>query len=198
MLLMLASSYAYTFTAPDIVQRSTHLSTTLVGFLIAGLSILGALGMLLNAKLSDRALIRSASGPHAIANDRYTYILPWCFAMSLGFLLCGLSVRPLIVVPALGLTILGYNTMQGPLWSLPASFLRDRSAAAGIAAMNMIGIFGGFLGPSWIGFAKDLTGDYQHGLLLMSLPMLLGAGIIFYLRASSHRRVAPLAPLPTA
>jgi ACS family tartrate transporter-like MFS transporter len=188
MLLMLASSYAYTFTAPDIVQRSTHLSTTLVGFLIAGLSILGALGMLLNAKLSDRALARSASRPDATAHDRYVYILPWCFAMSLGFLLCGLSVRPLIVVPALGLIVLGYNTMQGPLWSLPASFLKDRSAAVGIAAMNMIGIFGGFLGPYWIGFAKDLTGDYQRGLITMTLPMLLAAGIMFYLRADARRR----------
>jgi ACS family tartrate transporter-like MFS transporter len=186
MLLMLASSYACTFTAPEIIQRSTHLSATRVGFLIAGLSILGALGMLLNAKLSDRALARSASHPDA--NDRYAYILPWCFAMSLGFLLCGLSVRPPMVVPALGLIVLGYNTMQGPLWSLPASFLKDRSAAAGIAAMNTIGIFGGFLGPYWIGFAKDLTGDYQRGLIAMTLPMLLAAGIMFSLRADARRR----------
>src|SRR5580704_6346293 len=49
MLIMLASLYAYTFIAPDIVQRSTHLSTTMVGFIIACLSLLGALGMVLNA-----------------------------------------------------------------------------------------------------------------------------------------------------
>ncbi len=101
--------------------------------------------------------------------------------------LCGLSTRPLIVVPALGLLILAYNSLQGPLWSLPANFLKGRSAAAGIAAINMIGIIGGFLGPYFIGFAKDLTGDYQRGLRLMSLPMLFGAGIMFYL----HRARAP-------
>jgi ACS family tartrate transporter-like MFS transporter len=170
MLFMLASLYAYTFIAPDIVQRSTHLSTTIVGFIIAGLSLLGALGMLLNAIHSDRT------------RERYWHIIPWCLFISLGFFICGVSTKPLIVIPALGLLILAYNSMQGPLWSLPANFLKDRSAAAGIAAINMIGIAGGFLGPYFIGFAKDLTGDYQRGLRLMGLPMLLGTAIMFYLR----------------
>jgi ACS family tartrate transporter-like MFS transporter len=175
MLFMLASLYAYTFIAPDIVQRSTHLSTTIVGFIIAGLSLLGALGMLLNAIHSDHT------------RERYWHIIPWCLFISLGFFLCGIFTKPLIVVPALGLLILAYNSMQGPLWSLPANFLKGRSAAAGIAAINMIGITGGFLGPYFIGFAKDLTGDYQSGLRLMALPMLLGTAIMFYLRRHAHR-----------
>ena len=77
--------------------------------------------------------------------------------------------------------------MQGPLWSLPGSFFQGRSAAAGIATINMIGMIGGFLGPYFVGFAKDLTGDYQRGLLFMSIPMLLGAAIMFYLRAETRR-----------
>jgi ACS family tartrate transporter-like MFS transporter len=176
MLFMLASLYAYTFVAPDIVQRSTHLSTTIVGFIIAGLSLLGALGMLLNAAHSDRT------------QERYWHIVPWCLFISLGFLICSVSTRPLIAVPALGLLILAYNSMQGPLWSLPANFLTGRSGAAGIAAINMIGITGGFLGPYFIGFAKDLTGDYQSGLRLMAIPMLVGAGIMLYLRRDARRR----------
>jgi MFS transporter, ACS family, tartrate transporter len=176
MLFMIASLYAYTFVAPDIVQRSTHFSTTIVGFIIAGLSLLGALGMLLNAAHSDRT------------QERYWHIVPWCLFISLGFLICSVSTRPLIAVPALGLLILAYNSMQGPLWSLPADFLTGRSGAAGIATINMIGITGGFLGPYFIGFAKDLTGDYQSGLRLMAIPMLVGAGIMLYLRHDARRR----------
>ena len=52
----------------------------------------------------------------------------------------------------------------------------------------MIAIVGGFLGPYFIGFAKDLTGDYQRGLRLMGLPMLLGAAIMLYLRRDARRR----------
>jgi ACS family tartrate transporter-like MFS transporter len=176
MLFNLASLYAYTFVAPDIVQRSTHLSTTIVGFIIAGLSLLGALGMLLNAAHSDRT------------QERYWHIIPCCLLLSLGFVICGVSTRPLIAVPALGLLIVAYNAMQGPLWSLPATFLTGRSGAAGIAAINTIGITGGFLGPYFIGFAKDLTGDYQSGLRLMAIPMLVGAGIMLYLRRDARRR----------
>ena len=34
--------------------------------------------------------------------------------------------------------------------------------------MNTIGILGGFVGPHWMGFARDLTGNYQRGLLTMT------------------------------
>jgi MFS transporter, ACS family, tartrate transporter len=176
MFFMLASGYAYVFIAPDLIQRSTHLSISIVGFIIASLNLLGALGMLLNAMHSDRT------------RERYWHIIPCCLALSLSFLLCGISTKSLIVVPALGLLVVAYSCMQGPLWAIPADFVKGRSSAAGIAAMNMIGMIGGFLGPYFIGFAKDLTGDYQSGLRLMSLPMLLGTGIILYLRYDARRR----------
>jgi ACS family tartrate transporter-like MFS transporter len=181
---MLASSYAYTFVAPDIVQRVTHLNTTRVGFIIAALSILGAAAMLGNAAYSDRIQRRAPNTTYA----RYMHIIPWGLLLSFGFLACGLSATSLATIASLGLLIIAYNAMQGPLWSLPASFFQGRSAAAGIATVNMIGMIGGFLGPYFIGFAKDLTGDYQRGLLLMSLPMLFGVAIMFHLRADVRRR----------
>ena len=116
------------------------------------------------------------------------HIIPWALLISVGFLACGLSSTSLPTIASLGLLVIAYNAMQGPLWSLPASFFQGRSAAAGIATINMIGMIGGFLGPYFIGIAKDLTGDYQRGLLLMSLPMLFGAAIMIHLRAGVRRR----------
>jgi ACS family tartrate transporter-like MFS transporter len=86
--------------------------------------------------------------------------------------------------------IVGHMSMQGPLWSISTSFLKGRAAAAGIAAMNTIGILGGFVGPYWMGFAKDLTGNDQRGLVAMSVPMLIAAGIMLYLRRQSYRKTA--------
>ena len=83
-------------------------------------------------------------------------------------------------------------SMQGPFWSIATRFLKGRAAAAGIALMNTIGILGGFVGPYWMGIAKDLTGNYRRGLLTMAVPMLIGAGIMFYLRQQSRRTAAPL------
>jgi MFS transporter, ACS family, tartrate transporter len=184
MMLMLGSSYAYIFVAPDVIQRATHLSTSRVGFIIAALSLLGAAAMLLNAIYSDRVQRRTPNTNY----PRYMHIIPWAFLISVGFFVCGLSTNPISVIVAIGTIIVAYNAMQGPLWALPGSFFQGRSAAAGIATMNMIGMIGGFLGPYFVGFAKDLTGDYQRGLLLMSIPMIIGAAIMFYLRADTRRR----------
>ena len=74
---------------------------------------------------------------------------------------------------------------------------KGRTAAAGIAAMNTIGILGGFVGPYWIGIAKDLTGNDQRGLTMMAVPMLVAAGITLYLRRQSLRALTHIA-LPAA
>jgi len=182
--------YGYTFSAPAIVQRLTGWSIASTGSFLAGLGLLGAATMILCGSISD------SSG------ERHMHVVPWCFAMLLGFLCCGLSHSPLIALPALGLVFCSYTAMQGPLWAIPAAFLSGRSAAAGIAAINMIGIVGGFLGPYWMGFARDLTGDYRRGLLVMSVPM-LSAAIIMLLLHRQARRTArcatpsnPVASLP--
>jgi MFS transporter, ACS family, tartrate transporter len=96
------------------------------------------------------------------------------------------------------LVVLPYTAMQGPLLSIPATFLSGKHLAAGIAAMNTIGILGGFVGPYWMGIARDLTGNYQRGLLTMAPPMLLAAAIMLYLRRQSQAAAPAPAILPIA
>jgi ACS family tartrate transporter-like MFS transporter len=40
-------------------------------------------------------------------------------------------------------------------------------------------MLGGFVGPYWMGVARDLTGDYQRGLLTLTVPALAAGGIMF-------------------
>ena len=168
--LNLVSLYAYTFSAPAILQSATHLGASRVGFLIAATGLLGAAAMLLCGNYSDRTL------------NRHGIVIPAALLMSAGFLLCGWTSSPPLVVFSFTLIVIGFNGMQGPLWSLPASYVHGRAAAAGFALIGAIGVTGGFLGPYWMGFMRDLTGSYQRGLMTMALPMLLGAGIMLYLR----------------
>jgi len=74
-------------------------------------------------------------------------------------------------------------------------FLAGRAAAAGLAAMNTITMFAGFVGPYWMGVMKDYTGSYQVGLRGLVLPCLLAAGTMFALTRSLARR--PAAPAAT-
>jgi ACS family tartrate transporter-like MFS transporter len=176
---MLGCSYAYSFSAPIIVQKLSGLSIAGTGFLIAAMYLAAAVAMFGNGILSDRG------------RDTYFFVIPGCLMMSIGFLASALSANPRIALTGLLITIVGHMSMQGPFWSIATRFLTGRASAAGIAVINMIGILGGFVGPYWMGIAKDLTGDYRRGLLTMAFPMLAAAGIMLYLRRQSRQIVAP-------
>jgi ACS family tartrate transporter-like MFS transporter len=77
--------------------------------------------------------------------------------------------------------------MQGAWLAIVQGLFRGRSAAAAIAAINTLSILGGFVGPYFMGFLKDLTGNYQRGLAILSIPMLLDAAIMFYLGRQTLR-----------
>ena len=183
---MLGSSYAYGFSAPTIVQTLSGFSITGTGFVIAAMYLLAAAAMFGNGILSDRA------------RDTFWYVIPGCLMMSGGFLAVALSSNPSIALTGLLVLIVGHMSMQGPFWSIATRFLKGRAAAAGIALMNTIGILGGFVGPYWMGIAKDLTGNYRRGLLTMAVPMLIGAGIMLYLRRQSQRRSTSSIPAAAA
>ena len=187
---LLTAGYAYNFSAPALVQKITGFSIANVGFVLAAFGVLGAAAMLLNGLHSDWT------------GERHNHVILWCFLTLAGFIFCGLSSSAPVALPALALVFVSYNAMQGPLWAIPAVFLAGRSAAAGIATINMIGILGGFIGPYWMGFARDLTGNYQHGLLTMTAPMLIATGVMLYLRRQERLAVRcrlaskPVASLP--
>jgi ACS family tartrate transporter-like MFS transporter len=175
-LCMLAANYAYAFSAPAILKRLTGFSAANVGFLIALVGLLGALAMLLNARHSDRS------------GERYWHVAVPFVVMAAAFAVGGLSSVAWVAVPALSMTVIANSALQGPNLSLPATFLKGKSMAAGIAAMNMIGMLGGFIGPYWMGYAKDLTGDYQRGLVTLAIPSLIAAGITLLMRSEARRQ----------
>jgi MFS transporter, ACS family, tartrate transporter len=172
---MLMSAYGYSFSAPAILQKVTALNVTEVGFLVAFMSLLNALALVLNAMHSDRV------------GERYWHIILPLLLMAGGYLVGGLSANPLWVVPALTLSTVSFYSTQGIFFAIPSSFLKGKSAAAGIAAITTIGIVGGFTGPYWMGMMKDLTGSYQRGLTTLALPALVAASIMLTVRARNRR-----------
>jgi ACS family tartrate transporter-like MFS transporter len=170
MFCILGSFYALLFSAPVILQKLTGFTISRTGFLIAGVNLLGAFAMVSNAELSDRR------------GSPFNHMLPGCFLALSGFLILGLTSNPVLALAAFVSINCGLFSLQGPLWAVGTSYFSGRSAAAAIAVMNTIGIVGGFVGPYWIGITRDMTGSYQRGLLTLCFPMLLGAGVLLYLR----------------
>jgi MFS transporter, ACS family, tartrate transporter len=101
---------------------------------------------------------------------------------------------PWMVVAALAASFIAFQALLGPGNALPMQFLAGRAAAAGIAAMNTITMFSGFVGPNWMGWVKDHTGSYQLGLRGLALPALGAAAAMFALTRSLKRPIhVPLA-----
>jgi ACS family tartrate transporter-like MFS transporter len=95
------------------------------------------------------------------------------------FLTCVLSTAGLVIAAAtmgtwwamLGMTIAtcGFYGSKGPFWAMPPMFLTGPAAAAAIAWINSIGNLGGFFGPWYVGWMKDVTGSYAGGLYGLAL-----------------------------
>jgi ACS family tartrate transporter-like MFS transporter len=179
----LTTSYAYSFSAPAILVGVTGWSTTNVGFLVACFGLAGAAGMMLNSAHSDRS------------GERALHCIVPCVVMAAGYLTASYAKVPWLVVAALAASFTAFMAMLGPANAIPMQFLVGRAAAAGLAAMNTITMFAGFVGPYWMGVMKDYTGSYQVGLRGLVLPCLLAAGTMFALTRSLARR--PAAPAAT-
>jgi ACS family tartrate transporter-like MFS transporter len=178
----LTTSYGYGFFAPAILQRVTGWSVGHVGFLLASFGVAGAVAMLVNGAHSDRT------------RERPLHIIVPCIVMAVGYLVASYAHLPWVVVAALGASSIAFHALQGPALSVPTQFLAGRAAAAGVAAMNTITMFSGFVGPYWMGLMKDATGSDQAGLRGLVLPCLGAACAMYWLTQSLKRGLPKFQP----
>ena len=80
------------------------------------------------------------------------------------------------VIVALCLACSGIYAALAVFWTLPASILRGAAAAGGLALLNSFSNLGGFFGPYLMGWAKQATGNFMLGMVLLS-GMLVLAGV---------------------
>ncbi|HEY1806362.1 MAG TPA: MFS transporter [Terracidiphilus sp.] len=172
----LITSYAYNFSAPAILQGVTGWSIANVGYLVACIGLAGAAGMLLNSAHSDRT------------GERTLHCVVPCVVIAAGYLTASYAREPWLVVLALAASFTSFMSMLGPANAVPMQFLAGRAAAAGLAAMNTITMFSGFIGPYWMGVMKDRTGSYDVGLRGLVLPALLAAATMVALTRNLARR----------
>jgi MFS transporter, ACS family, tartrate transporter len=170
---ILGVSYAVTFFLPAILGDLTHWPLETVGYLIAGTGLVAAFSMVLNATHSDRYRER-----------RWHTVVP-VLLMGLCLLTAGLHLHGPVAVFALLLNVVLYTAIQGPLLAVASSICAGENAALAIATFNTCGIFGGFVGPYWMGWMRELTSGYSFGIASLSLACLLGAVCVLCLMRSS-------------
>ena len=66
-----------------------------------------------------------------------------------------------------------------PSWTIPPTFLTGAASAGGIAAISSIGVIGGFVAPTIIGYLTGLTGDSRVGLAFVAVLAMV-VSVVFY------------------
>ncbi|GAA3568938.1 MFS transporter [Amycolatopsis ultiminotia] len=159
--------YGLTFFLPLIVkQLDPKYSATNIGLLGAIPYLVGAVGMLVLARSSDRT------------GERKGHVIALVLVAALGFFgaiqFKSVPVMSLISLSLAAIGVLGY---LAPYWAMAARVLSKEHTAVGLAAINSIAALGGFFGPYAIGLAatdSDVTiGLYfPIGCLIVSAIML--------------------------
>jgi sugar phosphate permease len=81
----------------------------------------------------------------------------------------------------------GMYAAYSVFWALPSDLLAGPAAAGGIAVVNTLGLFGGFLSPTMIGWANTATGNPKAGLLVIVGLVTVGSWLLLTLRTDRAR-----------
>ena len=172
-----AGLYTLGIWAPQIIKEF-GLSSLQVGFLNAIPAIFAVVAMVLWARHSDTT------------GERTWHVVGACLLAAAGLAFASAATTVIAVLIALTLVNIGISSSKPPLWSMPTIFLSGPAAAAGIATINSIGNLGGFVGPSMIGWIKDLTGSFEGGLYFVAGLLVLSAVVTLLLARSSNKSIA--------
>ncbi len=153
---------------PQMVQ-AMGFSISATGFVIVPPYAMSVVAMILWGRSSDRK------------GERVWHVALAALLAAAGLIGASVLNSDLLVLMALTLAIIGVQAAIGPFWGLPSSFLGGMGAAGGIAFINSIGSFGGFVAPTVIGILKEQTGDYASAMFALAMGMLVSAAIVLAL-----------------
>lgn len=185
---IVTASLGMLFFIPQIIKSLGTMDNMTVGWLTMIPYICGGIALVVWGRVSDRM------------NERRWNLLLACVLSTGGLILAGLTMGTWWAMVGMSLAAMGFYGSKGPFFAMPPMFLSGTALAAGYAWINSIGNLGGFFGPWWIGFMKDLTGSYSgglYGLALLSLVSAVVCAVFLHIPDPTTRvQVSPLAPAP--
>ena len=185
---IVTASLGMLFFIPQIIKSLGTMDNMTVGWLTMIPYICGGIALVVWGRVSDRM------------NERRWNLLLACVLSTGGLVLAGLTMGTWWAMVGMSLAAMGFYGSKGPFFAMPPMFLSGTALAAGYAWINSIGNLGGFFGPWWIGFMKDLTGNYSgglYGLALLSLVSAVVCALFLHIPDPTTRaQPAPLTPAP--
>jgi ACS family tartrate transporter-like MFS transporter len=162
--------YAFGFWLPQIIKAETTGSDLAIGFLAAIPYLVGAVGMVVVARHSDRS------------GERRWHIVGAALVGGAGFVVSAFVHSVGLSLVALSIAMLGLASMFGPFWAFATSRLVGVGAAAGIALINSVGNTGGFAGPYVVGYIRERTHSFSGGLVCVGAVLAIVPLIVTMMR----------------
>jgi ACS family phthalate transporter-like MFS transporter len=167
------------FWAPTIIQRSGISNVLHVGLLSAVPYIVGACGMLLLCRSSDRLL------------ERRWHFATAAFIASAAVLAIAVAASNWIVaVACLAVLAVGYLSATALFWTIPTRFLTEEESAGSIAFISSFGQIGSLTAPTIFGFVTAKTGSLAAGSYLVAAVLAAGGLAVLMLRLPPLRTKA--------
>ncbi len=143
------------------ILKSLGFSNNEAGLLTSVPYVFGTLAILGFGYLSDKL------------GDRFWILTGTCACAAVGMALAGVLHNSVWVLAAFSLAVTGFYGMKSPFWPLPSTVLSGPALAAGLAFINSVGNFCGYLGPLAVGYTKDATGSFEAGIYVLACACLI-------------------------
>jgi ACS family tartrate transporter-like MFS transporter len=155
---------------PQII-RTFGLPVSQVGMLTAIPPIAGLVGMIVLSRHSDHV------------GERFYYAVTTFLVAAAGFAITAFAATPVWIIIGFMVANVGIYSTQAVFWTIPQSYLSRQSAPGAIGLVSTVGSIGGAIIPVVIGRAKDASGSFTTGFLVVSGFLVLSACLILVARA---------------
>jgi ACS family tartrate transporter-like MFS transporter len=159
---------------PLVIKGFSGLGNFQVGILTAVPYLVAAIAMWFVAHSSDKT-----RKPHA-------HFAGSVFVAAVALALSTQTHQVVLSIALLSVALAGIYSAFGPFWATPSDSLSGPAAAATIAFINSLGNLGGFFGPYISGAAKQYTGNFSAGTLILAFILFIG-GLLAILSLRARR-----------
>ena len=177
---MVIALYAMGFWLPQMIRAQSAASDFQVGVLSAIPYFVGAIGMVITGRHSDRT------------GERHWHLVTAGLVAGAAFATSTMTGSLAGSLAMLSLAIVGLGSMFGPFWALATAPLVGTGAATAIALINSVGNTGGFAGPYMIGYIRDLTQSFTWGLIIIGAAVAIVPLLVLTVDRPANREVPPV------
>ena len=154
--LLLFCTFGMVLWLPQMLKAFGGLTNMQVGLLSALPFGLGAVGMILCGRSSDRT------------GDRRWHLVGAALVAAAGYACAGLAANNALAFVGMCVGLAGILSTFGVFWACASDLLGGAAAAGGLAFINTASQLGGFLGPTSVGYLRQTTNSFSTALLALA------------------------------